>query len=178
MFLVVEPAHPDSNSRFDIDLAWVLVFLVNYSFKSRRRTCRQRDVCGDFNNFKIQSFGDIHMVRMCICVFIGTSVHMYVRRNECAWYIGPVFWRCSQRQDMRVFIVHALWTYLFVLCFKKERKTRRMGCWDSGRSAAKPQTRALSKVESRSHTKALQIGTRVLAIGRIFFIPLYQQHST
>lgn len=39
---------------------------------------------------------------------------------------------------MRVFIVRALWTYLFVLCFKKERKTRRMGCWDSGRSAASP----------------------------------------
>jgi hypothetical protein len=37
-FLVVELTHPGSNPRFDMHI----VFMINYSFSGRQRSCRQR----------------------------------------------------------------------------------------------------------------------------------------
>ena len=72
--VVVPLTHQSSNSNFDTAVS----HLGGILFSGRRRSRRQRDVCGDFVNLNTrplaQSFGGAHTSRVFVRAFIGVTV--------------------------------------------------------------------------------------------------------
>jgi hypothetical protein len=77
-FLVVEPTHLDSNLRFGMNVAylWLIIFSVVDDVSVNSETLWVTD----FMNLKIksvQSFKGVHMITVCVYVFIGEYSYIY-----------------------------------------------------------------------------------------------------